>query len=372
MSLHHPVNPVVEECRRLRKSINPINDRYRGLLDTSLESYNTLFPFVLLLGNHSSGKSSFINHLLQRKVQTTGVAPTDDSFTIIGPGNEDIDRNGPALVGDPDLGFGGLKMFGPTLVNHTQLKIRANTAVKDFMIVDSPGMIDSPMRNTTADSSSSRPPFHTGKSKIGMDRGFDFEGVCRWYAERADVILLFFDPDKPGTTGETLSILTTSLVGLDHKMFIILNKADQFLKIHDFARAYGSLCWNISKVIPRKDLPPIHTMCIPLAENGEVRTDMRHAIERAAQAAAAAAADGGKDDQSSGKSKSKGSSTDSAKKKLTFFDHGINDLEESRWVHPPQNPFALTIVFLITAVLWCLRVMMMLVVWGVLQGGSDP
>jgi hypothetical protein len=34
-------------------------------------------------------------------------------------------------------------------------------------------------------------------------------------------------------------------------------------QIHDFARAYGSLCWNLSKVIPRKDLPKIHTMCLP-------------------------------------------------------------------------------------------------------------
>ena len=32
-----------------------------------------------------------------------------------------------------------------------------------------------------------------------MDRGYDFGKVCRWYAERADVILLFFDPDKPGS-----------------------------------------------------------------------------------------------------------------------------------------------------------------------------
>jgi hypothetical protein len=47
---------------------------------------------------------------------------------------------------------------------------------------------------------------------------------------------------------------------MDHKLLIILNKAD------DFARAYGSLCWNLSKVIPRKDLPRIYTMCLPVAE----------------------------------------------------------------------------------------------------------
>ena len=213
-----------------------------------------MLPFVFLLGNHSSGKSSFINYVCQRKVQTAGVAPTDDSFTIIVPGPSDVDRDGPTFIGDPELGFSGLRTFGPPLVHHSKLKIRSNLAIKNFMIVDSPGMIDSPMVRDAV----------TGTNKYAvMDRGYDFEGVCRWYAERADVILLFFDPDKPGTTGETLSILTNSLVGLDHKLHIILNKADQFRKIHDFARAYGSLCWNLSKVIQRKDLPMIHTMCLP-------------------------------------------------------------------------------------------------------------
>lgn len=151
------------------------------------------------------------------------------------------------------MGFSGLQAFGPQLKNHTQLKVRSDIAIKNFMIVDTPGMIDSPKMKD-------------GRGQATdpiMDRGYDFEAVCKWYAERADVILLFFDPDKPGTTGETLQILTNSLLGLDHKLHIILNKADQFKKIHDFARAYGALCWNLSKVIQRKDLPRIYTMCLP-------------------------------------------------------------------------------------------------------------
>ncbi len=291
---------VLEEIRRLRKTIHPIACKYHAPAE-QIQSNNTLYPFVLVLGNHSSGKSSFINYLLKRKVQATGVAPTDDNFTIIGHGMEDVDRNGPALVGDPDLGFQGLESFGSVLVNHTQLKIRSDIAIKDFMIVDSPGMIDSPMHNN-------------GHVDATMDRGYNFEQVIRWYAERADVILLTFDPEKPGSTGETLSILTTSLVGLDHKLFIILNKADQFRKIHDFARAYGSLCWNLSKVIPRKDLPRIYTMCLPPhaieSNNNNSDCDHQHTI-------------------------STSSSTLSAVSELgqlrpSFFEQGITDLEEAR------------------------------------------
>ena len=46
------------------------------------------FPSVLCLGNHSSGKSSFINHLLGEDIQKTGLAPTDDGFTIITHGSQ--------------------------------------------------------------------------------------------------------------------------------------------------------------------------------------------------------------------------------------------------------------------------------------------
>ena len=105
------------------------------------------------------------------------------------------------------------------------------------MFVDSPGMIDSPE------------VFGGNLGNMRNSRGYDFEKVVSWFAARADVILLFFDPEKPGTTGETLSILTNALNRVDNKLYIILNKSDQFEKMHDFARVYGSLCWNLSKVI---------------------------------------------------------------------------------------------------------------------------
>ncbi|KAF1792245.1 P-loop containing nucleoside triphosphate hydrolase [Phytophthora cactorum] len=220
------------------------------------------------IGQPLLGKSSFINYLLQRDVQSTGVAPTDDGFTIIAPGSEDLDQDGPALVGDPDLGFSGLRVYGPALIQRTQLKVRKGIQA-NFMLVDSPGMIDSPHIQLRGPSGRLSPQQQQSNSFKGQDsdRGYEFPEVVRWYAERADVILLFFDPDKPGTTGETLSILTRSLVGMDHKLHLVLNKVDQFRKIHDFARAYGSLCWNLSKVIPLKDLPRIYTMCIPTKDN---------------------------------------------------------------------------------------------------------
>ena len=252
-------NQIMDNCSSLHASIMPLNQKLIGPLAKNSDK-GTSLPFVFLVGNHSSGKSSFINYVLGRDVQTAGVAPTDDCFTVVAPGPEDTDQDGPALIGDPDMGFEALRQFGPTLIHHTQLKVRKETNSPGFMMIDSPGMIDSPVSQSGMSQG-----MDGGKT---MDRGYDFQGVVRWFAERADVVLLFFDPDKPGTTGETLNVLLHSLGGMDHKLLIVLNKADQFKKIHDFARAYGSLCWNLSKVIPRKDLPRIFTMCLPNKTEG--------------------------------------------------------------------------------------------------------
>ena len=132
------------------------------------------------------------------------------------------------------------------------------------MLVDSPDMIDSAPSAAVSQFNDGAvngrlSSLHQNSLRFkgqDSDRRYEFPQVVRWYAERVDVVLLFFDPDKPGMTGEKLSILTRSLAGMDHKLHLVLNNVDQFRKIHDFTRAHGSLCWNLSKVIPLNDLPP--------------------------------------------------------------------------------------------------------------------
>lgn len=256
---------IKDDTEKLHEDVlQPINARLLGPLERRPFTEGVPLPVVLLLGNHSSGKSSFINYVLGREVQTTGVAPTDDGFTVIAPGKQDTDRDGASFIGDPGLGFSPLRSFGPAFMNHFHLKVRNGLKTQNLLLVDSPGMIDSP--------AALKNPFEslplTAAERSSSERGYDFLRVTRWLAEHSDVILLFFDPDKPGTTGETLECLTTSLAGMEHKMHIVMNKVDQFVHIHDFARAYGSLCWNLSKVIPRKDLPRIYTMYLPAEARG--------------------------------------------------------------------------------------------------------
>ena len=227
-----------------RESVDPLAEKF-AFEKRPDEGEIAGAPTVLFLGNHSSGKSTFINHLLGGAIQKTGLAPTDDAFTVLSFGASEEERDGQAVVSTPNLPYGGLRSFGPQFLSHFRVKLRPVPMLREVQLIDSPGMIDSP-----------------GEGSGG--RGFDFAGAVRWFAERADVVLVFFDPEKPGTTGETLQVFTKSLQGMDHKLLIVLNKMDQFQSLQDFARAYGALCWNLGKVIPRKDLPLIFTTFVPV------------------------------------------------------------------------------------------------------------
>jgi hypothetical protein len=245
---------IAAEVRRIyEEAIDPLSDRYSFERRPAQGEIGSA-PTVLMLGNHSSGKSTFINHLLGLPLQRTGVAPTDDAFTLISHGSRSEERDGAAVVSNPDLPYQGLRGFGPGFLSHFKLKVLTHELLKDVTLIDSPGMIDA--------------------AKAESGRGYDFTGVVRWFAERADVVIMFFDPEKPGTTGETLQVFTDALTGIDHKLLIVMNKVDQFGSLRDFARAYGALCWNLGKVIPRKDLPMIFTSFVPVEGASESRLPM--------------------------------------------------------------------------------------------------
>ena len=235
---------IVQEVNEfLSRAVDPIQARFLFQGRPSEATLNDT-PMVLMLGNHSSGKSSFINHFIGEDVQLTGMAPTDEDFTILRFGPAEKERPGSSLVSNPELGYEGLSQFGPRFLSHLKMKVIPAERLRAVSLVDTPGMIDS--------------------ADAEAHRGFDFKGVVRWFAERADLIMLFFDPERPGTTAETLQVYTESLRDFDHKLMVVMNKVDQFRKLSDFARCYGNLCWNLGKVMRTKDLPLIYVTYLPV------------------------------------------------------------------------------------------------------------
>ncbi len=246
---------IETNVNRLYSAFKSTADRYRYVFQRPLITVGGR-PNVVFLGNHSSGKSSVINHLLgDTPVQDTGVAPTDDGFTVIVHGETEQDYYGPAALGQLPVEFHSLGALGPAFLQHLRVKIRNRPYLRQVNLIDSPGMID------TAEGSSKRT--------------YDFTAAVRGFSEIADLVLFLFDPEKPGTTAEAVSVLSRSMVGIEFKLRVLLNKADTFDSAYDFARAYGTLCWNLARVLRMKDMPTLYTTYTPLPQaRGGVRIDL--------------------------------------------------------------------------------------------------
>ncbi len=248
----------------VRTSLLPLFNRYR--LDYSdLESVLKWKPIVLIIGNYSSGKSTFINELIGQNIQRTGQAPTDDSFTILTThGREDGEKEvpGSTLVNDETLPFGRFKSFGEQFIAHFRLKKVDVPFLENMALIDSPGMLD---------------------AVTEKDRGYDYLAVLGEFAKLADLVVLMFDPHKAGTISETYTAIRSTLpdtAGEDRIVFV-MSRIDECDNLSDLVRSYGTLCWNLSQMTGRKDIPTIYVTYAPgEAEPSEILSVWREEREQ--------------------------------------------------------------------------------------------
>jgi EH domain-containing protein 1 len=222
--------------------------REYGYSDVPLESTIKWRPMVLILGNYSSGKSTLINEFLGADIQAIGQAPTDDSFTIIThdptiPENEPVrtteERDGKFLLHDPEYPFEILKKHGQRFAAHFRLKKINSPFLENLALIDTPGMLD---------------------SITERDRGYDYQDVIGDLAQLADLVLVLFDPHKAGTVREAHTSLreTISARTFEDRVLFVLNRIDECSSLSDLLQVYGTLCWNLSQITGRKDIPTIH------------------------------------------------------------------------------------------------------------------
>ena len=76
-------------------------------------------PTILLVGQYSTGKTTFIRNLIGRDYPEMhiGPEPTTDKFIAIVHGHDEKVIKGNALTGVTDLPFGGLSTFGSGFLN---------------------------------------------------------------------------------------------------------------------------------------------------------------------------------------------------------------------------------------------------------------
>ncbi len=236
----HETKLQAEIQNKVNKKIAPLFARY-DMDFSSLESAMKWKPIVLIIGNYSSGKSTLINEIIGEDIQRTGQAPTDDAFTVITSegSNKPKEVPGATLINDDNLPFAKFKKFGEKLSYHFCLRNIDSPDFRNMAIIDSPGMLDA----TTE-----------------KDRGYDYMEVLGDFAKMADLIVLMFDPHKAGTIKETYSAIRNTLPeksGEDRIIFV-MSRIDECDNISDLVRSYGTLCWNMSQMTGRKDIPHIY------------------------------------------------------------------------------------------------------------------
>ena len=125
-AVHLPLRPVLAHYLVLfRLAPNPFPSSLAPLLLKGQLPENALLCVVCVCSSAPRLACNSRYHASNLVSSALAWLTASDSFTIIAPGPSDIDQDGPALVGDPDMGFVGLRQFGPTLTHHTELKVKS-------------------------------------------------------------------------------------------------------------------------------------------------------------------------------------------------------------------------------------------------------
>lgn len=196
-------------------------------------------PMVLLLGQYSVGKTSFIRSLLGRDFpgQRIGPEPTTDRFVAVMHGDADRSIPGNALAMRADRPFAGLQSFGNSFLEKLQgAEVEDCAILENVTLVDTPGILSGE------------------KQRIG--REYDFQAVMRWFADRADMIILMFDAHKLDISDELKNTID-ALRPHHAKLKVVLNKADTISPQH-LLRVYGALMWQLGRVVASPEVVRVH------------------------------------------------------------------------------------------------------------------
>eukprot|EP00752_Nemacystus_decipiens_P007841 g7006.t1 len=222
-----------------RKSLKPIEElslfnkfHYDVLADADLQAK----PQVLLLGQHSTGKTSMIRHFIGRDFPGMHIGPEagPDTFQVVTAGSAERTVKGSALCILDELPYTGLGKFGAPFLRKFQASIVPSPLLEHMNFVDTPGIVATDR--------------HAGP------RGYPFPEVVKWFADRSDLILLVFDAHKLDMGAEFREVVT-AIAQYGDRVRVVLNKAqevdnDRLLKV------YGALMWSISRCFGGKTAVP--------------------------------------------------------------------------------------------------------------------
>ncbi|XP_059838743.1 EH domain-containing protein 3 isoform X1 [Hypanus sabinus] len=240
---------VTDGLKKLYKTkLLPLEQHYRfhefhspSLEDADFDNK----PMLLLVGQYSTGKTTFIRYLLEQDFpgMRIGPEPTTDCFIAVMNGDVEGVIPGNALVVDPKKPFRKLNAFGNAFLNRFMCAQLPNPVLESISIIDTPGILSGEKQRI------SRAEHEDGYSWLRRCPygGYDFAAVLEWFAERVDRIILLFDAHKLDISDEFSEVIK-ALKNHEDKIRVVLNKADQ-IETQQLMRVYGALMWSLGKII---------------------------------------------------------------------------------------------------------------------------
>jgi len=213
-------------------------------------------PMVLMMGQYSTGKTSFIKALLGKEYPGMYIAaePATDNFVAVLRGAQEDAIPGTALVNNLSQPFHSLReAFGDNFLQRFRGAYVSSGAeiLDDLVIIDTPGTLD-------GDGS----------------RTYDYPEAMAWFARRAALIIIFFDVNKMGVAVEMQKVLD-SIHGNEEKVKIIFNKSDT-VNEKDLTSALSGLKFNLGKAMPADcpEVPCVYVTSLDtLADEYKCKTD---------------------------------------------------------------------------------------------------
>ncbi|CAN5972079.1 unnamed protein product, partial [Sphagnum jensenii] len=236
------VTSIVDGLKKLYlEKLKPLEVAYRFhdfALPMLTESDFDAKPSVMLLGQYSTGKTTFIKHLLGSSYPGAhvGPEPTTDRFVVVMEGADERSIPGNTIAVQGNMPFTGLTKFGGAFLSKFECSQMPHPLLEHLTFVDTPGVLSGEKQRT--------------------QRSYEFTGVTEWFAAKCDMILLLFDPHKLDISDEFKRVIM-SLHGQDDKIRVVLNKADQ-VGTQQLMRVYGALMWSLGKVLKTPEVMRVY------------------------------------------------------------------------------------------------------------------
>jgi len=223
-------NPILSQVVDSFQELDSISRRlgfFHG--EESHATRTSWWPLISILGIYSAGKSTFINHYLQYRLQATGNQAVDDKFTVISYTSDDEVRVLPGLALDADPRFPFYKISqaieevaegeGQRIDSYLQLKTCPNERLRGKILIDSPGFDADAQRTSTL-------------------------RITDHIIDLSDLVLVFFDARHPesGSMHDTLEHLVNRTKDRrdSNKFLFILNQIDSTAREDNTEEVFAS------------------------------------------------------------------------------------------------------------------------------------